>query len=104
MVANDKLGSNKNVEQIFASSDSTPVTDELRRLMAILSTVCPKDSVITFTFDGNLHLHLDVRNFEEMTTVEALLPTVCGGIFHDVQRGMTEKHSFFHRLTAVVAR
>ena len=104
MAADDKLGPRKNVEQIFASGDPAPVSSELRKLTAMLTTLCPKDSVIRFVFDGNLHLHLDVRDFEEMTTVEALLPTACGGVFHDVQRGMTEKHSFFHRLTALVAR
>lgn len=92
------------VEQIFGSPDSTPVTDELQRLTNVLQSLCPKESVIRFEFDGKLHLHLDLRRFEDMTTVEALLPTACGGIFHNVQRGMAENHSFFHRLTAIVAR
>lgn len=97
-------GPGSNVEQMFGSPDSRPITDELQRLTNMLVPICPKESVIRFEFDGRLHVHIDVRRFEDMTTVEALLPTACGGIFHDVQRGMVEKHSFFHRITAVVAR
>ena len=70
----------------------------------MLTPLCPKDSVIRFGFDGKLHLHLDVRRFEDLTAMEMLLSTICGGIFHDVQRGMSERHSFFHHLTALVAR
>ena len=92
------------VEQIFGSTDSTPVSDELHRLTAMLAPLCPKDSVISFDFHGRLRLHIDIRSFGEMALVERLLPTLCGGIFRDVHRGMSTKHSFFHRLTAVVGR
>src|SRR3954449_1567835 len=94
----------QNVEEIFGLTDSTPVSDELQRLPAVLEPLCPEDSVITFDFHGKLRLHIDIRSFEEMTLVERLLPTMCGGIFRDVHRGMSTKHSFFHRLTAVVGR
>ena len=91
-----------NVEQIYCSTESTPVSDELQKLTAMLAPLCPRESGIKFDFDGRLRVHIDVRRFEEMTTLEALLPTVCGGIFHEVQRGMAGKHSFFHRVSAVV--
>ena len=96
--------SSGNVEHIFGSTNPTPVSDELRTLTAMLTAHCPEDSVIRFEFDGTLHLHLDMRGFEELTAMEMLLPTIAGGVFHDVQRGMSERHSFFHRLTAQVAR
>jgi len=70
----------------------------------MLAALFPADSIIRFDFDGMLRVHLDVRRFEEMTTIEAQLPTVCGGIFRDVHRSMAQKHSFFHRVTAIVGR
>ncbi|HYX46312.1 MAG TPA: hypothetical protein VE820_05780 [Sphingomicrobium sp.] len=94
----------ENIEHIHCPGDSTPVSDELRKLASMLVPLCPRDSSIRFDFDGSLRVHIDVRRFEEMTTLESLLPMLFGGIFHDVQRGMAEKHSFFHRLSAVVAR
>lgn len=94
----------RNVERIFGTAEPSPVSDELRKLTATLASVCPRESVIKFVYDGTLHLHLDVRRFEDLTGMEMLLPTLCGGAFHDVQRGMSDRHSFFHHLTAVVAR
>jgi hypothetical protein len=36
--------------------------------------------------------------------LELLLPTLCGGIFPNVQRRLVDNHPFLHRLTALVAR
>lgn len=94
----------RKVEPIHGSLDSTPVSDELQKLTTMLRPLCPKDSHISFEFDGSLHVHVDLRRFEDLTAVEAILPTICGGIFHDVRRGIAERHSFFHRLTADVER
>jgi hypothetical protein len=58
--------------------------------------------MITFEYNGKLHLHVDVRRLEELAIVEATLPSLCGGIFHDLQRGMAARHSFFHRVSALV--
>ena len=102
MTAGSKPNAAGNVEQIYCSAETTPVSDGLHRLTAMLAPLCPRESSIRFDFDGKLRVHIDVRRFEEMTTLEALLPTVCGGIFHEVQRGMAGKHSFFHRVSAVV--
>jgi hypothetical protein len=93
-----------NVEQLFGFPAGAPVSDELQKLTDMLAPFCPKDRVIRFEFDGKLKLHIDVRRFEDMAALEALLPALWGGIFDDVQRGITDKHSFFHRLTAVVRR
>lgn len=103
MTAAVQVNSGPNVERMFGVADSAPVCDALRKLTSMLASTCPKDSVAKFEFDGMLRLHLDVRRYEDMTTAEVLLPTMCGGIFTDVQRGVADKHSFFHRLTAVVA-
>ena len=100
----DEKRSPANVEQLFGFPDTTPVSDELRKLTDMLVPFCPKDCVIRFEFDGKLRLHIDVRRFEDMAALEALLPAMWGGIFDEVQRSITNKHSFFHRLTAVVRR
>ena len=100
----DEKRSAGNVEQLFGLHGTTPVSDELQKLTDMLAAFCPKDSVIRFEFDGKLRLQVDVRRFEEMTALEALLPALWGGIFDEVQRSITHKHSFFHRLTAVVRR
>jgi hypothetical protein len=33
-----------------------------------------------------------------------MLPSLFGGIFSDVQRGLVDNHSFFHRVSALVTR
>lgn len=92
-----------NVESMFASQ-ATPISDELGKLTAMLAQLCPPDAVIGFQYDGKLRLSIDVRRFEEMTTIEAQLPLLYGGIFQEVQRGSPGHGSFFHRLSAIVAR
>jgi hypothetical protein len=104
MVLDEKEAAGRNVEQLFGLPDPAPVSDELQKLTDMLAPLCPKDCIIRFEFDGKLRLHIDVRRFEEIAALEALLPAMWGGIFYDVQRGIAEKHSFFHRLTAVVRR
>lgn len=104
MAAEESRGTDQNVERLFDLNGPTPVSDELGKLTDMLRPHCPKDSVIRFEFDGKLHLQIDVRRFEEIAALEALLPAMWGGIFTDVQRSISEKHSFFHRLTAVVRR
>ena len=92
-----------NVESMFGSH-ATPISDELGKLTTMLAQICPPDAVIAFQFDGKLRLSIDIRRFEEMTTIEAQLPLLYGGIFHEVQRVLPGHGSFFHRLSAIVAR
>jgi hypothetical protein len=93
-----------NVEPISVSSQATPVSDELSRLMAVLRDFCPSDANIGFEFDGKLHLCVQLRRFEDVTRLETALPTLCGGIFDDIRHGQVGRHSFLHRVTALVAR
>lgn len=90
------------VQPIRGSPPTTPVSDELARLTSVLRNHCPADAVIIFEYNGALHLHVDVRQFEDVTKMEALLPSLCGGIFQQVQRGLAAHHSFFHRISALV--
>ena len=81
---------------------STAITDELNKILAMLKGACPESAVISFDFDGKLHVHVDVRSFEDMLRVEAVLPILGGGMFHDISRGDTPHRSFHHRLSAIV--
>ena len=92
------------VERLPAASQSTLVTDELNRVLAMLREACPKQSQISFDFDGRLHVHIDVRKREEVILVEAMLPTMGLGLFHSISRGETPHHPFFHRISAIVDR
>jgi hypothetical protein len=83
---------------------SNPVSDELCKLRKALLAACPAEAVITFEFDGLLRVHIDARRVEDITQIETFLPALCGGIFTDAQRRLSANHSFFHRLTASVAR
>lgn len=91
-----------NVEP-FPQERHTTATDELNRILAILRDICPRDAHISFDFDGRLHVHIDVRNREEITVIEATLPTLGHGLFHSLSRGSTPHHPFFHRLSALVS-
>lgn len=96
----DNAGST--VEQ-FPGRQSTAVTDELNRILTMLRDVIPRDAAISFDFDGQLHVHIDVRRREEVTLLESLLPSLGGGLFHSMTRGATPHHPFFHRISALVA-
>ena len=91
------------IQPIRGPQRTMAISEELGRLTSALREICPPDGVITFEYDGALHLHIDVRRVEDVTKVEALLPSLCGGIFHGVQRGLTARHSFFHRISAMVS-
>lgn len=83
---------------------STAVSDELNRILEMLTGACPKGAVISFDFDGRLHVHVDVHSFEDLLRVEGIFPLLGGGIFHDISRGDTPHHAFHHRLSAIVDR
>lgn len=83
---------------------NTSVSDELNRILSLLRDALPADAHISFDFDGRLHAHIDVRKREEVTTVETLLPMLGHGLFHDIIRGGTPHHPFFHRISVLVDR
>ena len=91
--------------RFFGSMDLTPVSDGLQKLTSMFVSLSPKDSIITFDFDQALHVHVDMRRFEETTIMEAVLPTICGGIFHKVRRGMAKSgHSSIASLRMLNSR
>jgi hypothetical protein len=92
------------VERIHTPPPPTTVSDELGKLMGTLREHCSPEAVISFQFDGKLHVHIDVRDMEEIARLESILPSLCGGAFSELQRGLAAHHSFFHRLSARVAR
>lgn len=86
----------------FPLQRSTTLTDELNRILNMLRDVSPPNATVSFDFDGQLHVHIDVRRREEVTLIEAVLPSLGGGLFHSLSRGATPHHPFFHRISAVV--
>jgi hypothetical protein len=90
------------VERFPGAFDASPVTEELNRIMELLRSACPPDSVISFSFDGRLQAHIDVRKREHVMYVEMVLPTLESGLFHSVSLGGTPRHPFYHRVSALV--
>ena len=104
MTADTPAGDAANVESMFAEDQATPISDELDKLRSVLIEHFPRDALIRFEFDGRLRVHVDVRRFEDVAVVEAVLPSLCGGIFHGLQRTMSRHNSFVHRVTASARR
>lgn len=78
------------------------VSDEMNRILSSLRGACPESAEISFDFDGKLYVHIDMRNLEDLTLTESILPKLCLGIFHDIHRGSAPHRSFFHRVSAQV--
>jgi hypothetical protein len=87
----------------FPVQHSTTVAGELDRILGMLRDISPANAAISFDFDGQLHVHIDVRRREEITLLEAVLPSLGCGLFHSLSRGATPHHPFFHRISALVA-
>lgn len=92
------------LERFPGPLSSSLITDELTKLSLLLRQVCPNDAVISFEFDGILYVHIDVRKGEDVTLVQAILPTLGMGLFHDLAIGKTPQRPFCHRVSARVAR
>lgn len=99
-----EMGQSADVEIIPVQPQPAIVTEELGKLMGVLRGFCRPEAVITFEYSGSLRVHIDVRDVEEVAKLEAILPSLCGGAFYDPQRGLAARHSFFHRISARVAR
>lgn len=91
------------VERFSETFAPSPVSDELNRIMALLRGACPPDTCISFSFDGRLQAHIDVRKREHVMYVEMILPTLEPGLFHGVSIGGTPRHPFYHRVSAFVS-
>lgn len=78
------------------------VTEQLNGISSMLRDVLPSDAVVSFAFDGNLQVHIDVRKREDVILVENLLPNRAGGLLRRITRGATPRRPFFHRLSALV--
>lgn len=92
------------LERFPGSPSANLVSDELNRILAFLKGACPDDAQISFDFDGQLHVHIDVRAREDVTLTESILPKLGAGLFHSVTRGATPYRPFLHRISAIVDR
>ena len=89
----------------FPGSQTTAVSDELRRILGLLQSANPNATKVSFEFDGQLHAHIDLRRIEEISIVEERLRFIGGGqLFSDIRRGKTPNHPFHHRVSMLVAR
>lgn len=93
-----------NVSELVRAPRGLAVTEELHSLAHLVEEACPCPTRISFSFDHALHIAVDVRTFEEVHIVEATLPGLAGGIFHDVNRTAIPNHAFLKRVTAIVNR
>lgn len=92
------------VESFPSPIQSTAVSDELGRIRDLLQREFSEARQVSFSFDGRLQVHIDVRKVEDIAVVEAKLPSLAGGLFSNVRHGSTPGHAFLHRVSAVVAR
>jgi hypothetical protein len=92
------------VERMPAPARSTTISDELTRIRSAVQAICPEGATISFEFEDRLQINIDVRRVEHLARMETLLPSICGGIFSNLQRGLVDNRPFLHRLTADVAR
>lgn len=91
-----------NVERFPGAFPANPVSDELNRIMELLRSACPPETLISFSFDGRLQAHIDVRKREHVMYVEMVLPTLEPGLFEGISLGGTPRHPFYHRVSAQV--
>ncbi|HZU63148.1 MAG TPA: hypothetical protein VFF98_05655 [Novosphingobium sp.] len=97
-------GTTASVEPFPALAGSSVVTDELNSIWAMLKSACPAHAQISFLFDGQLHVHIDVQKREDVIAVKTVLATLGLGLFHTITSGGTPHHPFFHRISARVNR
>ena len=90
------------VVERLSPDNSRVVSQTLSRVEEAVQAICDPSTVISFRFNGRLHIDIDARTVEELTRIEVLLPGLCGGIFSNLQRGLVDDHPFFHRLRALV--
>lgn len=100
MSAVEKNDGPEGVERFPVKQRQPIVSDELGRIKEALLAACPPEAVVSFHYEDDLNVHIDVRNVEHMTIVEAMLPGVSPGLFTDLQRGRSPQRPFFHRVSA----
>lgn len=101
---NEREASPRQSVEHIANQRRSRITDELNEILTMLKDACPDNAIVSFDFDGRLHVHIDVHTLEDLLKVEGILPVLGAGIFHDLGRGDTPHHPFFHRLSAIVDR
>jgi hypothetical protein len=90
------------VERFPGAFPAADVSDELNRILTLVRNACPPETIVTFSFDGRLQVHIDVRKREHVMFVELVLPTLEAGLFHGISLGGTPRHPFYHRISALV--
>ena len=92
------LDHDRSDDRLPRGSTIVPVLEGLRDSIV---AVCPAHAIISFRFDGKLHVDIDTRRIEEASMVELALLTVAGVEFNDIRRGKAPS-AFLHRVTAEI--
>jgi len=100
----EKIAGGDSLGHLPSKPRPTVVSDELTKVMALVTEGLPGDTKVSFQFDGKLHVMIDVRTLEQVLAVEMTLPKLGAGMFHDIQRVQAPRHGFGHRVTALVDR
>jgi hypothetical protein len=90
------------IDRFRVSSPSAAISDELTRITTLIRSALPDAAGVSFSFDGRLQVHVDVRNREEVTLAELILPSLESDLLQGMSRGRTPGHPFHHRITASV--
>jgi hypothetical protein len=77
------------------------IVPALEGLRDSIAAVCPNHAIISFRFDGKLHVDIDTRRIEEASMVELALLSVNAVEFNDIRRAKAPS-AFLHRVTAEI--
>lgn len=80
----------------------TPISDELNTIMGVLRDALPHQAIVSFDFQRQLYVHIDVPRREDVILIEAQLPKAGQGLVRDIRRAATPRRPFWHRVSAVV--
>lgn len=83
---------------------STEISVELNRLRNMLRHEFPDAEKITFSFEGELQAHIDIRDACSIRLTELRLARLGGGIFQRIRHSRTPNRPFLHRVNSLVVR
>ena len=99
-MADEQQAQGVSLEVGTITSTCRKVIEQLSSLRDEVKSIVPTDTRISFHFDDRLHINIDVRDQQDLTRLEASLPSLANGVFKNIRRSLADHHSFRHRLTA----
>lgn len=93
----------ENVSIMPAHTRGSSISQEMKRAWSSVRKEFPDANRVSFEFDGELVLHVDVRMGQTVPLIEARLASLNGGMFTNIRHGKTPGHRFLHRVSALVS-